>query len=82
MRQIATNYSSVASVHEIGLSNENRTILLLKVGTDNGNNVSKPAIFIESGVHADEVGIYHRQSCKMNDNFAGSSESLYELHYD
>lgn len=56
IHQVAANYSSVAELHHVGQSHENRSISLLKIGNQ-GGNVSKPAIFIEAGIHPNEVTV-------------------------
>ncbi|XP_044731556.1 carboxypeptidase B-like [Chrysoperla carnea] len=50
--KLAENYQNLTSVIDIGNTFENRTMKLLRIST--GGNNSKPAIFIDGGIHARE----------------------------
>ncbi|CAL8104015.1 unnamed protein product [Orchesella dallaii] len=51
--QSALSHSEIASVEEIGRTIENRPMIVIKIGTPVANK-TKPAIFMDGGIHARE----------------------------
>ncbi|ODN06345.1 Carboxypeptidase B [Orchesella cincta] len=52
--QSALSHSDIASVEEIGKTTENRTMIVIKIGKPASTNRTKPAIFMDGGIHARE----------------------------
>jgi len=53
LENIAAANPDIASIQDIGQSTEGRTLKVIKIGVPN-RNVSKPAIFMDGGIHARE----------------------------
>jgi len=53
MDNLETEHSNFVSTHTIGFSYESRPIRLLKISAKS-NNPSRPAVFLDSGIHARE----------------------------
>ena len=51
---LATRYSDRAKIIDIGTSVEGRTLRVIKIGLPRQDGSSKPAVWIDGGIHARE----------------------------
>lgn len=58
MQNFATNYPSLASIDTIGISNDGRAILVLKISDNVNTDEDEPEYFYTGQMHGDEIVAY------------------------
>ena len=51
---LAKNYTDIVQTIDIGSSTEGRVLKVIKIGRTRSNGTSKPAVWIDGGIHARE----------------------------